>query len=55
MYRAVATVLAPATDNVIDSVADPVLAVGVSSSVLDALKFGPGVAERFFVGSFYTI
>ena len=53
MYRAVATVIAPMTDSVVDMVADPAAQVGVEQSVIDSLKFAPGAASRIFVGSFW--
>ena len=53
MYRAVATVIAPMSDNVVDMMADPAAQAGVEQSVIDSLKFAPGTASRIFVGSFW--
>lgn len=44
MYRAMATVIAPASDMLVSK---------MGATPLDSLKFGPGVADRVFVGSFW--
>lgn len=44
MYRAMGTVFAPASDMLVSK---------MDTTLLDGLKFGPGVANRVFVGSFW--
>lgn len=47
MYRAVATVLGPASDMIVDR------AIEAGAPAIDAIKFAPGVDPRIFVGSFW--
>jgi polyferredoxin len=49
LYRAFSTVLAPASDQVLDAATG----AGVPTGLADGLKFAPGVASRIFVGSFW--
>lgn len=53
MYRALATVFAPASDQLSVSLAGRLPEGWVSPTLLDALKFAPGVPNRIFVGSFW--
>lgn len=53
MYRALATVFAPASDLLVDRAGQGIEAAGVSVTFLDTLKFAPGVEHRIFVGSFW--
>ncbi|MCB1740274.1 MAG: 4Fe-4S dicluster domain-containing protein, partial [Gammaproteobacteria bacterium] len=53
MYRALATVIAPATDQVVAQGAAGVDALGGDGVWLDGLLFAPGVERRIFVGSFW--
>ena len=53
MYRAMATFFTPIIDTAIDSVGGVTEEIGVGVSMLDALKFAPGVQRRIFVGSFW--
>ena len=53
MYRSFATVVAPATDMVIDTVSLKANNLELDTLWLDSLKFGPGTARRVFVGSFW--
>jgi ferredoxin len=53
MYRAMATVFAPASDMVVSTMERTASQVDLHSLSLDSLKFGPGVATRIFVGSFW--
>jgi polyferredoxin len=50
MYRTVSTAFAPAADMGLDSLANHVPA---TASVVDAVKFSPGVEPRVFVGSLW--
>lgn len=50
MYRTVATAVAPASDMLVDAAGTR---LAPESTWLDALKFGPGVPRRVFVGSFW--
>lgn len=53
MYRAMATAFAPASDMLISTIGKTASEARIDSAFLDALKFGPGVANRVFVGSFW--
>jgi ferredoxin len=53
MYRTFSTVFAPASDMVVNTVEGTAASIQVDSPMLDNLKFGPGVANRVFVGSFW--
>ncbi len=54
MYRAVTTVIAPATDMAIGEATRALEGAGVEATFLDVLKFAPGVERRVFVGSFWV-
>jgi len=53
MYRAFSTVFSPASDMVINVVEGTASSFQADSPFLDSLKFGPGAANRVFVGSFW--
>lgn len=53
MYRTFATVVAPASDMVIDQASLTANNMNLDTLWLDNLKFGPGVESRVFVGSFW--
>ena len=53
MYRTFATVVAPMTDMVIDTVSLQVANREIDTLALDNLKFAPGVERRVFIGSFW--
>jgi polyferredoxin len=53
MYRTFSTVFAPASDMLVNTVEGTAASIQVDSPMLDNLKFGPGVANRVFVGSFW--
>lgn len=53
LYRSTATVLAPASDMALSQVERLGLLVGTDRMVMNGLKFGPGAADRVFVGSFW--
>jgi polyferredoxin len=54
MYRAAATVISPMSDSVVAALGDPAAQGGIGQSVIDSLKFAPGVESRIFVGSFWV-
>ena len=53
MYRAMATFFAPILDTALGRLGGATEGLGVDSSLLDTLKFAPGVEHRIFVGSFW--
>ena len=53
MYRAMATFFAPILDTALGRVGGATEGLGVDGSLLDTLKFSPGVEHRIFVGSFW--
>jgi len=53
LYRGTATVVAPASDMAIGQVGRLLPAAGTGRQIFDSLKFGPGAADRVFVGSFW--
>jgi len=53
MYRAMATFFAPILDTVFGRLGGATENMGVDSSLLDTLKFAPGVEHRIFIGSFW--
>jgi polyferredoxin len=53
MYRTFAVVVAPMVDMSIDQLSLGLHGLGLDTLWLDNLKFGPGVEERIFVGSFW--
>jgi len=54
MYRALTTVIAPASDMAVDQIVGVAAEAGVTVSFVDQLKFAPGVERRVFVGSFWV-
>ena len=54
MYRALTTVIAPASDMAVDQIASGLAQQGFSVTFVDTLKFAPGVGRRVFVGSFWV-
>lgn len=54
MYRALTTFFAPASDTVVDQLAQLGERSGLGAGALDTLKFAPGVESRLFVGSFWV-
>ena len=53
MYRAMATVFAPIFDAALGRIDGATEGLSVSGTLLDTLKFAPGVEHRIFVGSFW--
>jgi polyferredoxin/formate hydrogenlyase subunit 6/NADH:ubiquinone oxidoreductase subunit I len=53
MYRGVSTFFAPASDMAVAQLGNMVEGAGAGASLVDALKFAPGVESRIFVGSFW--
>jgi polyferredoxin len=53
MYRTFATVVAPASDMVVDMVSLKANGLKLDTLWMDNLKFAPGVTRRVFVGSFW--
>ena len=51
MYRAFTTFFAPASDMLVDSIAN---AGAIDAGWVDRFKFAPGVESRIFVGSFWV-
>jgi polyferredoxin len=54
MYRALATVFAPASDLLVARAGSGIESMGFEATFLDAVKFAPGVESRIFVGSFWV-
>ncbi len=53
MYRTFATVIAPMTDMGLSQVSLTAHGMNLDTLWIDNLKFGPGVAQRIFIGSFW--
>jgi polyferredoxin len=53
MYRTFSVVVAPMADMGIDQISNGLRMLNADTHFLDGLKFGPGVEERFFIGSFW--